>query len=495
MQRRKLLSAAGTLFAAPALFAAPTVDPEAKAASDTAGRTPQDPDDVLIIGAGGAGLAAAVSALESGARRVTILERGAFVGGHTVISAGTVTIAAGGETPVEDLARDIIEAGGRPELARTFAENAGAAIQWLGSMGVAWEPRLFRAVGSGMSARRNLSTGSQRGGWDMIQALSERARTLGAKTLFETRACRLLLENGRVGGVAARTASGDEVLRYARAVVLATGGFRGNHELRSRFAPRLDSSYGTTADTFGLTPDLARGDGILMGEAAGAQLVDMDAVECIPYAGGRVLDYAGAEVWINAEGDRFVNEEATFDVIAAAMQEQTGGFMWTITDAKSQKGANFGSKLSAGLVREARSLTALAHDIGISIERLSFTMNSYNRMVALGKDPRFGRTTFLQTIDTPPFYYGIERLCVHITMGGLLIDADARVLDRMNAPVPGLFAAGETTGGVHGRKRLGGNALTDAFVFGRIAGAGAARLALGRCPPGHSIRTGSRAPA
>ena len=159
--------------------------------------------------------------------------------------------------------------------------------------------------------------------------------------------------------------------------MLATGGFSGNHELRSRFAPRLDSSYGTTADTFGLTPDLARGDGILMGEAAGAQLVDMDAVECIPYAGGRVLDYAGAEVWINAEGDRFVNEEATFDVIAAAMQEQTGGFMWTITDAKSQKGANFGSKLSAGLVREARSLTALAHDIGISIERLSFTMNSY----------------------------------------------------------------------------------------------------------------------
>lgn len=406
-----------------------------------------------------------------------------FLSAHGSIPTAVSAVQKGAvdflEKPIEP-AELIAKINAAPELARTLAENAGAAVQWLGSMGVAWEPRLFRAVGSGMSARRNLSTGSQRGGWDMIQALSERARTLGAKTLFETRACRLLLENDRVGGVAARTASGDEVLRYARAVVLATGGFSGNHELRSRFAPRLDSSYGTTADTFGLTPDLARGDGILMGEAAGAQLVDMDAVECIPYAGGRVLDYAGAEVWINAEGDRFVNEEATFDVIAAAMQEQTGGFMWTITDAKSQKGANFGSKLSAGLVREARSLTALAHDIGISIERLSFTMNSYNRMVAQGKDPRFGRTTFLQTIDTPPFYYGIERLCVHITMGGLLIDADARVLDRMNDPVPGLFAAGETTGGVHGRKRLGGNALTDAFVFGRIAGAGAARLALGR---------------
>lgn len=148
MQRRKLLSAAGTLFAAPALFAAPTVDPEAKAASDAAGRTPQDPDDVLIIGAGGAGLAAAVSALESGARRVTILERGAFVGGHTVISAGTVTIATGGETPVEDLARDIIEAGGRPSShepsPKTQAppSSGSAAWAWPGSPGSSgrWAP-------------------------------------------------------------------------------------------------------------------------------------------------------------------------------------------------------------------------------------------------------------------------------------------------------------------------------------------------------------------
>ena len=487
MKRRRLLAAASAASSLAALSpvcalraAAPAGD-AGDADAGTAGRVPQDPDDVLIVGAGGAGLAAAVSALEAGARRVTILERGAFVGGHTVISAGTVTIAAGGETPIDDLVRDIVEAGGDPVLARVFAENAGPAIQWLGRMGVAWEPRLFRAVGSGMSARRNLSTGSQRGGWDMIQALSVRARELGARTLFETRARRLIMERGRVVGVAAQTASGDEVVRYARAVVLATGGFGASHELRSRFAPKLDPAYGTTADTFGLTPDLARGDGILMGEAAGARLVDMDAVECIPYAGGRVLDYAGAELWINAEGDRFVNEESTFDVIAAAMQEQTGGFMWTITDSKSKKGANFGSKLSAGLVKEAKSLTALAHDIGVSIERLTFTINTYNRMAAAGRDPRFGRTTFLQTIDTPPYYYGIERLCVHITMGGLLIDAQARVLDRSDEPIEGLFAAGETTGGVHGRKRLGGNALTDAFVFGRIAGAQAAALAvLGR---------------
>lgn len=185
----------------------------------------------------------------------------------------------------------------------------------------------------------------------------------------------------------------------------------------------------------------------------------------------------GAEIWLNAEGDRFVSEEATFDKIAEAMREQTGSMMWTITDSQSRKGANFGTKLANGIVRQADSLSQLSRATGISLEKLSYTLNAYNRSATTGKDPRFGRTTFTQTIDVPPYYYGIEKLSVHITMGGILIDTNARVLDAAENPIPGLFAAGETTGGLHGRRRMGGNALTEVLVFGRIAGQSAARRA------------------
>ncbi len=433
--------------------------------------------DVLIVGAGGAGLSAAVAAAEAGAQHILVIEKAPIAGGHTVLSAGTVTVTASDEYDPDQthtLIRDLVRAGGREALAETFAMNATDAVQWLGEMGVAWEPKLFQAVGSGV--RRNLSTGSHRGGFDIIQALSLRARDLGVKVQFETKATSLITHNGRVTGVRTQTPQGEKTFS-ARGVILATGGFGANKTMRRQWDPRITENVGTTADVLGLTPDGAKGDGILLGQAVGAKLVDMDAIECIPYAGGRVLDYVGAEIWLNAEGDRFVSEEATFDKIAEAMREQTGSMMWTITDSQSRKGANFGTKLANGIVRQADSLSALSQATGISLEKLSYTLNAYNRSATTGKDRRFGRTTFTQTIDVPPYYYGIEKLSVHITMGGLLIDTDARALDGAENPIPGLFAAGETTGGLHGRRRMGGNALTEVLVFGRIAGQSAARRA------------------
>ena len=486
MQRRKLLSASGTLFAAPALFAAPTVDPEAKAASDTAGRTPQDPDDVLIIGAGGAGLAAAVSALEAGARRGTILERGAFVGGHTVISAGTVTIAAGGETPVEDLARDIIEAGGRPELARTFAENAGAAIQWLGSMGVAWEPRLFRAVGSGMSARRNLSTGSQRGGWDMIQALSERARTLGAKTLFETRACRLLLENGRVGGVAARTASGDEVLRNARAVVLATGGFGANPEMVKKYNPKIDERFKTT-DAPGTT-----GEALYMAERAGAQLVNMGYIQtypiCDPISGAIELiadaRFDGA-IMLNQEGKRFVEELQRRDVLSEAILNQTGRYCWVLWNDKIGSISNtvkahaneYEAFTKQGIMTTCDDLKCIADFTKIPFDQLQKTVKRVSDMAGKGNDKDFNHRSGLVDMQQGKYYVIKAVPSTHHTMGGVRINEKAEALTAEGKVIPGLWAAGEVTGVTHGTNRLGGNAYTDIIVFGRIAGEAAAKAA------------------
>ena len=434
--------------------------------------TEPDPWDVVIVGAGGAGLSAAVSAAQAGGRRILILEKAPMAGGHTIISAGTVTVAVGDDPhPVDALTRDIIRAGGRADLAETFARNAGDAVQWLGDMGVSWEPTLFQAVGSG--ERRNLSTGSHRGGFDIIQAFYLQARRLGVSTLFRTRAVAILTKDGRVSGVRAETPNGQMVFQ-TRSVILATGGFGANQAMRRRWDPRIPSEARTTADPLGLTPDGADGDGILLGKALGAQLVDMESIECIPYAGGRVLDYVGAEIWLNAEGDRFVNEETTFDTIAEAMRMQTGGMMWTVTDSRSRKGANFGTKLANGIVHKADSLAELSRATGISLSKLTLTINAYNRMATSGIDSQFGRKTFTQTISTPPFYYGIERLSVHITMGGLLIDAQARALDHHDRPIPGLYAAGETTGGLHGHRRMGGNALTEAIVFGRIAGRSAA---------------------
>lgn len=432
--------------------------------------------DVLVVGAGGAGLAAAVSALESGAKRVAVLEKMPMIGGHTIISTGSYSIPvslAPEDDPFEQMAQEIVESGGNEALALKLASESMAGMQWLAGMGVNWEPRLFRAVGS--QATRNISTGSARGGYDYVQALNRRAKRLGAVIFFSTRATDLVLDAGRVIGVDAETKESQTKRFLARAVVLATGGFGANVALRMRYIPWLDATYRTTADPFSLLGDCATGDGIELGERAGAKLVDMEAMQLIPFNGGRVLDFVGGELWVNSRGVRFVDEGASFETIRLAMGEQPGRMMWAITDAKSKKNASLGPKMAAGIVRTADSIEKLAEGTGIPSVVLRETLSRYNRFAQAGKDDDFGKTVFTQTVDTPPFYYGVEKLAVHMTSGGLAIDDSARVLDQNNRPIPGLWAAGETTGGLHGRNRLGGNALTDTFVFGRIAGREAAQ--------------------
>ena len=211
-----------------------------------------------------------------------------------------------------------------------------------------------------------------------------------------------------------------------------------------------------------------------MAEKIGAKTVGMGHIQLIPFIGGRVTDYAGAEVWVNARGERFVNEEERFGALYEAILKQPDSRFWVITDSKSKKNATFGPKLAKGAVREAANLEEIAQAMEIPGEKLRETLRRYNESVDRNRDDLFGRTVFTQRIDTPPYYFGEEHFAVHFTCGGLAIDAHARVLDRSGTPIPGLFAAGETTGGIHGRDRLGGNRLIDCFVFGRIAGEEAA---------------------
>ena len=183
----------------------------------------------------------------------------------------------------------------------------------------------------------------------------------------------------------------------------------------------------------------------------------------------------GADIFLTPEGKRFVNEGASWSTLRDAMRALPDGRMWVLTDSASVKNNEFSGKLFSGVIRKADTLDEVADVIGCKTRVLQETVERYNRFVRAGKDEDFGKQTLLQTIEKPPFYFGEERLNVHSTEGGLRIDAEARVLDRNRRPIPGLYAAGETVGGIHGRSRPGGNGTLACVVFGRIAGNEAAR--------------------
>lgn len=437
--------------------------------------------DVLVVGSGAAGLSAAVAALEAGAERVTVLEKAPLLGGHSILSTGSVSVAfpdpetGGREENVRHMVEDMLAAGGEdadPSLVRILASDSYDAVLWLESLGLRWNRLPFRAVSS--TAERNISTGSVRAGYDYVQTLLHAAKTRGVSIRYRTEALRLLEEEGRVTGVVVRGPEGETTMT-ARAVVLATGGFTANLAMRRQYDPRLHEGLRTTANPEGYSIDGATGDGIRMAEAIGAKTVGMSHIQLIPFIGGRVTDYVGGEVWVNARGERFVNEEAGFRTLYEAILSQPEGRLWTITDSQSRKNASFATKLYTGAVRRADTVEDMAREMDVRPEVLHETLRRYNVFVEKRRDEDFGRTSFTQRIDRPPYYFGEERFAVHFTCGGLSIDERARVLDRANQPIEGLYAAGETTGGIHGRDRLGGNSLTDCFVFGRIAGTNAAQ--------------------
>lgn len=464
--------------------------------------------DVVVVGSGTAGLSAAVAAREAGARRVVLLEKGAITGGHGIYSSGSVAVARRNpqasdpierDADVRRMTREILEAGGgesNPELARILASESEAAVRWLAGMGVEWRPILYRAVGA--VTARNISTGSPAAGYDYVSALAGRAKALGVRIFHSTRALELLVgsdeegntaESPRITGVRARRTSSQGSERtidfVAPSVVLATGGFTANVAMRMTYDSRLDARYPTTANPRGFLFDGATGDGIRMARAVGATEVGMRHIQVIPFSGGRLLDFVGGEVWVNDEGKRFVSEGVPFGELADALHVTEGRSFWAISDASTQKSATLGVKLAEGIVREAPSIEALAAAIGVPLSNLAETIERWNRDARKGWDSTFNRPFSGVPLTSPPFFYGRETWSVHFTCGGIAIDGKARVLSTRSRPIHGLFAAGETTGGLHGRDRLGGNALTETFVFGRIAGTNAALRAAekGRCEP------------
>lgn len=224
----------------------------------------------------------------------------------------------------------------------------------------------------------------------------------------------------------------------------------------------------------------ATGDGIIMAENVGAALVDMDQIQNHPTVDPETQTLytegvrGNGAILVNLEGERFINELETRDVVSAAILEQTEGYSYMIFDQKVRESLSSIEKyIKSGLTVEADSIEELAKLIGVDEAGLVQTMSDYAGFVENGEDTAFGRTSLNESLTTPKYYAMKCAPAIHHTMGGIKIDTTAHVINTEGNAIAGLYAAGEVTGGVHGANRLGGNAVADIVVFGRIAGSSA----------------------
>ena len=489
--------------------------------------------DVVVVGAGGAGMTAAITAAGEG-KSVVILESQSMVGGNSVRATGGMnagktvyqdenefgesagvektlktaaekyadneTITALAKTVSEQWAAyqanptgyfDSVELmeldtmiGGKgindPELVETLCANSADAIDWLdehgitlhnvSSFGGASVKRIHRPVNA---EGKTVSVGSY-----MIPLLQENCEKAGVKMMLDTTATEILTDaNGAAVGVKATGASGETVTVNAKAVVLASGGFGANLDMVVKYKPELKGFMTTNAAGI-------QGQGIEMAEAIGAATVDMDQIQIHPTveANTAALITEGLRgdgaVLINAEGKRFIDEVGTRDVVSAAEIAQTGSYSWLVVDQAMVDA----SSVIQGYIKKGYTVTGSTYEelgeaMGVDAAAFAETMEKWNGYVEAKNDPDFGRTSFANPLNTAPYYAVKVTAGVHHTMGGLKINANTEVLNEKGEVIPGLFAAGEVTGGVHGANRLGGNAVADFTVFGRIAGAAASDYA------------------
>ena len=489
--------------------------------------------DVVVVGAGGAGMTAAITAAGEG-KSVVILESQSMVGGNSVRATGGMnagktvyqdenefgesagvektlktaaekyadneTITALAKTVSEQWAAyqanptgyfDSVELmeldtmiGGKgindPALVETLCANSADAIDWLdehgitlhnvSSFGGASVKRIHRPVNA---EGKTVSVGSY-----MIPLLQENCEKAGVKMMLDTTATEILTDaNGAAVGVKATGASGETVTVNAKAVVLATGGFGANLDMVVKYKPELKGFMTTNA------PGI-QGQGIEMAQAIGAATVDMDQIQIHPTveANTAALITEGLRgdgaILINEEGQRFIDEVGTRDVVSAAEIAQTGSYSWLVVDQAMVDA----SSVIQGYIKKGYTVTGSTYEelgkaMGVDAAAFAETMEKWNGYVEAKNDPDFGRTSFANPLNTAPYYAVKVTAGVHHTMGGLKINANTEVLNEKGEVIPGLFAAGEVTGGVHGANRLGGNAVADFTVFGRIAGAAASDYA------------------
>ena len=434
--------------------------------------------DLIIIGIGAAGLSTAVSAAQNGVKNILLIDKAAFVGGHSALSGGSVNAVVpelqmkqGIKDSPEFWQRQIMETGefqSDPVLVNTLVNNAQSTLHWLREIGIPFDDQVFEAWGG--KFQRAHSAGQKRSGMTYVRIMNHKARSLSVKVRLRTEAVNLLEKDGQVMGVRVKDRNGKLTDLEAKDVVIATGGFTANVAMRLKYDSRLDASLFTTANQTGRGFDGSTGDGILMAEKLGAQTVDLDAIQLIPLRGGRLLNYVGGDIYVDSEGKRFIDESKGVKAIAEGYLNLPDRVFWVITDSQSQKSLDLDAKLLAGSVHIADSVSEMAKKMHVSAKVLQETLDRYNRFVEQGEDKDFGKKIFTQKIEKPPFYFGREQFDIHYSCGGLKINKTCQVIGKADKPIPNLYAVGEVTGGIHGRDRLGGDSLISCFVFGKIAG-------------------------
>ncbi|MBO6040224.1 MAG: flavocytochrome c, partial [Oscillospiraceae bacterium] len=274
-------------------------------------------------------------------------------------------------------------------------------------------------------------------------------------------------------------ANGETVTVSAKAVVITTGGFGANNDMIASIHPELDGFITTNA------PGI-KGQGIQMAQAIGADTVDLEQIQLHPTVHLEGTDASliteglrgDGAILVNQEGERFYDEVSTRDKVSAAEFDQTGGYAWLIIDSRMSDASNvIQGYIKNGFAESGDSYEALAEAIGAPADAFAATMEKWNACVEAKEDPDFGRVSFANPLDQAPYYAIKVQPGIHHTMGGIKINDEAMVIDTDGNVIPGLFAAGEVTGGVHGNNRLGGNAVADFVIFGRIAGSSAAEFA------------------
>lgn len=438
--------------------------------------------DVVVVGGGGAGLSAAISAKESGAN-VVLVEKMLMLGGNTNYATAGINAAntklqkkLGIEDSAELFYKDTMKGGknvNNPELVKKLTADSANIIDWLTERGADLSEVVFTG---GQSAKRtHRPAGGQAVGPVIVDALAETAEKDGIDVRTETEVTKILKTGDKVTGVEVKH-KGETYNINAKAVIMATGGFGANAEMVAEYKPSL-KGFGSTN-----SPAIT-GDGIKMVKAVGGDLVDMTEIQTHPTVVHKktamITEAVRGEgaILVNREGKRFVSELETRDVVSKAELEQTGKSAFLVFDQEvREKLGAINGYVRKGFAIEGATLEELAKKVGIDEKALTETMNKYNGYVKAGEDKDFGKTALPRELVKAPFYAIEVSPAVHHTMGGVRINTNAEVLNADGKVIPGLFAAGEITGGVHGANRIGGNAVTDITVYGKTAGENAAKF-------------------